>query len=92
MNQSKATIQLVSDILRDRWNPIGCADTLPRDEYTSYAPKICTILDVALNDDEAISEIASYLTWVRVRLMGLAEESGCANDARAAVSIVEKTK
>jgi hypothetical protein len=84
--------QLVSDILRDKWNPIGFADDLPRDEYTDYVPKICAILDVALNDDEAISEIASYLTWVRVRMIGLAEESGCANDARAAVIIVEKTK
>lgn len=84
--------RLVSDLLRDKWNPIGCDDVLPRDEYVSYAPKVCKILDMALTDDEAISEIASYLTWVRVKLMRLTAEEGCSNDARAAVIIVEKTK
>lgn len=35
---------IVSVILREHWNPIGCPDWLPGDEYDDYAVQVVTCM------------------------------------------------
>jgi hypothetical protein len=81
--------QRVSEILRKDWDPIGLGDDGPKDEYDSYVPQVHEILTNEPSVDGAVSQIASYLTWVRIRQMGLSHIDGCRKDARAAVLLVD---
>lgn len=85
------TLQEISDLLRDKWNPIGCEPDLPRDEFERYASKVLQLLETGFRREAATAQIASYLTWVRLQqieaadLLGL----GASSDATAAVIIVD---
>lgn len=83
------SLQEVSNLLRTDWNPIDVNWAYPGDEYAAYAPEVHRILLEQLPLELATARIASYLTWVRVHMMGLSYVSGCVPDAAAAVVILE---
>lgn len=64
--------QAVAAILRDEWDPIGLGKDGPRDEYDSYVRRVREVWRSGTNPHEAVGRVASYLTWIRIRRMGLA--------------------
>jgi hypothetical protein len=67
-NRRKRLYQAVRDVLFREWDPIGVNDNpLVADEYASYAPAICRMLEDGA--DEA--KLAAHLRRLRIDAMGL---------------------
>lgn len=64
---NKDKVRKINNILRDKWNPIGFHDSLPKDEYVRYAKELAKMLEV--NAD--VLSVAFYLRHVENDIIGL---------------------
>jgi hypothetical protein len=67
-NYEKNLDQRVNEVLHYIWDPIGVrGEPNARDEYDSYVPQICSLLQ----RDAAAEEIATHLDQIATENMGL---------------------
>jgi hypothetical protein len=68
-HDTRELIALVSEILFDRWDPIGASDdpTWPRDEYEGYAAAVLGLVLHHASDDV----VAEHLARIEDHWMGL---------------------
>ncbi len=64
-----ALVAPIREILRHDWNPIGCGELLPEDEYDSYIPVIQRLLLEGADE----RKIADHLENLVTVSMGMGE-------------------